>query len=102
MVLLLQSLLVRACAECQQVPQHQPVLRQRRTPPRCKPHGLGNGGVLDDEPVLNEVVDGPTIEEFQHVVRRIPVADHVFEYAAALVRATRPDEPDARETMIIC
>ena len=51
----------------------------------------------DDEPVLNEVVDGPTIEEFQHVVRRIPVADHVFEYAAALVRATRPDEPDAPE-----
>jgi len=49
----------------------------------------------DDEPVLNEVVDGPTIEKFQHVVRRIPVADHVFEYAAALVRATRPDEPDS-------
>jgi len=51
----------------------------------------------DDEPVLNEVVDGPTIEKFQHVVRRIPVADHVFEYAAALVRATRPDEPDSPE-----
>lgn len=49
----------------------------------------------DDEPVLKEVVDGPAIEEFQHVVRRIPVADHVFEYAAELVRATRPDEPDA-------
>ena len=49
----------------------------------------------DDEPVLNEVVDGPSILEFQHVVRRIPVADHVFQYAAALVRATRPDEPDA-------
>jgi MoxR-like ATPase len=51
----------------------------------------------DDEPVLNEVVDGPTIEEFQHVIRRIPVADHILEYAAALVRATRPDEPDAPE-----
>jgi MoxR-like ATPase len=42
-------------------------------------------------------VDGPTILEFQHLVRRIPVADHVFEYAAALVRATRPDQPDAPE-----
>lgn len=52
---------------------------------------------IDDEPVLNEVVDGPSILEFQHVVRRIPVADHVFQYAAALVRATRPDEPDAPE-----
>ena len=51
----------------------------------------------DDEPVLNEVVDGPSILEFQHVVRRIPVADHVFEYAAELVRATRPEEPDAPE-----
>ena len=51
----------------------------------------------DDEPVTREVVDGPTILEFQHVVRRIPVADHVFEYAAALVRATRPDQPDAPE-----
>ncbi|MDG2184764.1 MAG: MoxR family ATPase [Mariniblastus sp.] len=51
----------------------------------------------DDEPVLNEVVDGPSILEFQHVVRRIPVADHVLEYAAELVRATRPDEPDAPE-----
>jgi MoxR-like ATPase len=51
----------------------------------------------DDEPVLNEVVDAASILEFQHVVRRIPVADHVFQYAAALVRATRPDEPDAPE-----
>jgi MoxR-like ATPase len=42
-------------------------------------------------------VDGPSILEFQHLVRRIPVADHVFEYAAALVRATRPDEPTAPE-----
>ena len=49
----------------------------------------------DDEPALKEVVDGPTILEFQHLVRRIPVADHIFEYASALVRATRPDEPDA-------
>ena len=51
----------------------------------------------DDEPVLNEVVDAASILEFQHVVRRIPVADHVFQYALALVRATRPDEPDAPE-----
>ena len=49
----------------------------------------------DDEPVLNEVVDGRAILEFQHVVRRIPVVRHVFLYAAALVRATRPDEPEA-------
>ena len=49
----------------------------------------------DEEPELSEVVNGESIVEFQHVVRRIPVADHVFEYAAALVRATRPDEDDS-------
>ena len=51
----------------------------------------------DEEPELKEVVDAKTIIEFQSLVRRIPVADHVFEYAAALVRATRPDEPDSPE-----
>ena len=49
----------------------------------------------DEEPDLKEVVDGPAILEFQHVVRRVPVADHVMEYATALVRATRPDEPES-------
>jgi len=51
----------------------------------------------DEEPDLKEVVDGPAILEFQHVVRRVPVADHVMEYATALVRATRPDESEAPE-----
>ncbi len=51
----------------------------------------------DEEPDLKEVVDGPSILEFQHVVRRVPVADHVMEYATALVRATRPDESEAPE-----
>ena len=51
----------------------------------------------EEEPKLKEVVDAKTIIEFQRLVRRIPVADHVFEYAAALIRATRPDEPDSPE-----
>ena len=51
----------------------------------------------DDEPETKEVVDAKAIIEFQHVVRRIPVADHIFEYAARLVRATRTDEADAPE-----
>ena len=48
-----------------------------------------------EQPELKKVLDGPTITEFQHLIRRIPVADHVFEYAAALVRATRPDQSEA-------
>lgn len=53
------------------------------------------GVTSDEEPEVKKVVDGPSILEFQHVVRRIPVADSIFEYAAHLVRATRPDEADA-------
>ena len=49
----------------------------------------------DEEPEVKEVVDAAAIIEFQHVVRRIPVSEPVFEYAASLVRATRPDEADA-------
>lgn len=49
----------------------------------------------DSQPELKEVVDSKTIIEFQKLVRRIPVADHIFEYAAALVRSTRPNEPDS-------
>ena len=49
------------------------------------------------EPDLQTVLEGPAILEYQHLVRRIPVADHIFEYAAALVRATRPDEAEAPE-----
>jgi MoxR-like ATPase len=48
-----------------------------------------------EQPELNKVLDGPAIIKFQQLIRRIPVADHVFEYAAALVRATRPDESEA-------
>jgi MoxR-like ATPase len=49
----------------------------------------------DAQPDMQTVLDGPAILEYQHLVRRIPVADHIFEYAAALVRATRPDEAEA-------
>jgi len=51
----------------------------------------------DGEPVLQEVVDAPSILELQRLVRRIPVSEHVHRYAVTLVRATRPDEPDAPE-----
>ncbi len=66
-------------------------------PDRAEELDIMRSVTTDDKPVLKEVVDGPAILEFQHLVRRIPVADHVFEYAASLVRATRPDEPDAPE-----
>jgi len=66
-------------------------------PSRAEELDIMRSVTTDNEPVLNEVVDAAAILEFQHVVRRIPVAEHVFEYAAALVRATRPNEADSPE-----
>ncbi|MDB4537523.1 AAA family ATPase [Akkermansiaceae bacterium] len=64
-------------------------------PDRAEELDIMKSVTTDDVPEVKKVVDGAEIVEFQHVVRRIPVADHVFEYAASLVRATRPDEADA-------
>ncbi len=44
---------------------------------------------------LTSVLTGDDIQRLQDIVRRVPVADHVFEYARDLVRATRPASPDA-------
>jgi MoxR-like ATPase len=47
------------------------------------------------KPELQAILDGKQILRMQEVVRQVVVADHVFAYAADLVRATRPREPDA-------
>ena len=39
---------------------------------------------------LNAVLHKEEILALQNLVRRVPVADHIFNYVAALVRATRP------------
>jgi MoxR-like ATPase len=44
---------------------------------------------------LQAQLDGEQIQRLQGVVRQVVVADHVFEYVADLVRATRPDETNA-------
>jgi len=66
-------------------------------PSRAEELDIMKSVTSDDEPELRQVVDAQTIIKFQHLVRRIPVADHVFEYAASIVRATRPGETDAPE-----
>jgi MoxR-like ATPase len=44
---------------------------------------------------LNAVLSGEQILEAQEVVRRVPVADHVYEHVVKLVRAARPGQPDS-------
>ena len=46
---------------------------------------------------LSKVLTADEVLQLQEVVRRVPVADHVIEYAADLARATRPKSPDAPE-----
>lgn len=48
-----------------------------------------------EEPVLTTALTGRQILALQEVVRKVPVADHVFIYARDLVRATRPDDPES-------
>jgi len=44
---------------------------------------------------IQMVLGGDDIVALQSVVRRVPVADHVFEYAKRIVRASRPGWEDA-------
>lgn len=44
---------------------------------------------------LKPTLSGDDIIKLQDIVRRVPVGDHVFEYAAALTRATRPNEQES-------
>ena len=44
----------------------------------------------DENPVLKPIVSADEINAFQHLIRRIPVANNVIEYAVKLVSKTRP------------
>ncbi len=44
---------------------------------------------------ISAVLAGERILELQHLVRRVPVTDHVIHYTLALVRQTRVSEPGA-------
>jgi MoxR-like ATPase len=48
-----------------------------------------------DHTPLNAVIDADQAIALQRMVRDVPVADVVLQYAARIVRATRPDEKDA-------
>ena len=54
--------------------------------------------VTSAEPAeLSPVLTAEEILRLQELVRRIPVADHMIEYAKTLARLTRPREPEAPE-----
>lgn len=52
----------------------------------------------DDEfATVNSLFTAQEIIDFQHLIRRIPVADNVIEYAVSLVGKTRPDSEAAAD-----
>lgn len=51
----------------------------------------------DHKPQVNPLFTAQEIIDFQNVIRKIPVADNVIEYAVTLVSKTRPDNALATE-----
>jgi MoxR-like ATPase len=50
------------------------------------------GAAMSD---LESILTGDAVSKFQALVRRVPVPDHIYEFAVDLVRRTRPDSEDA-------
>jgi MoxR-like ATPase len=44
---------------------------------------------------ISKVLHGQDILTLQQIVRKVPVADHVFQYAKRISRMTRPNTPEA-------
>jgi MoxR-like ATPase len=51
----------------------------------------------DHKPTVNPLFTSREIIDFQNVIRRIPVADNVIEYAVKMVSKTRPKTANASE-----
>ncbi|MBI2807031.1 MAG: MoxR family ATPase [Planctomycetes bacterium] len=54
-------------------------------------------GTSDVQQSVSKVLHGEDIIKLQHIVRRVPVADHVFQYAKRITRLSRPGTPEAAD-----
>ncbi len=52
-------------------------------------------GAIREE--IDSVLTGQEVIDYQELVRRIPVPDHIYDYAVKIVRKTRPNSDDAPE-----
>ena len=48
-------------------------------------------------PSLNTVLSGEDVGRFQELVRRVPVPDHIYEFAVDLTRRSRPNSDESPE-----
>tara|TARA_R110000796_G_scaffold118864_1_gene232691 strand:+ start:44731 stop:45696 length:966 start_codon:yes stop_codon:yes gene_type:complete len=53
------------------------------------------GTTTDEQKIVNKVLGAEEVLAYQHLVRRVPVADNVVEYAVNLVHKTRVDSERA-------
>ncbi|KYG76214.1 MoxR-like ATPase [Roseivirga ehrenbergii] len=53
------------------------------------------GTTTDEQKIVNKVLGAEEVLAYQHLVRRVPVADNVIEYAVNLVHKTRFDSERA-------
>jgi len=64
-------------------------------PTRAEEREIVRSTTYDADVQLAEVLTGPDILALQALVRKVPVPDHVIDYALNLVRATRPADESA-------
>ncbi len=60
-----------------------------------KPHEeleIAKATTADVDFTVSKVLTGPEIIQLQHIVRKLPVSDHVGMYAVNLARSTRPED----------
>jgi MoxR-like ATPase len=60
-------------------------------PTAAEEHRILASTTTDDEPVISAVATAADIEAARHLVRDVPAASNVIDYALRIVRATRPE-----------
>jgi MoxR-like ATPase len=54
-------------------------------------------GTADVQTAVSKILHGDDILQLQHIVRRVPVADHIFAYAKRITRMSRPGTAEATD-----
>ena len=60
-------------------------------PTRNEEIAIAKHTTIGTQPKLKKIITGKKLKEFQQLVERVPVPDHVHELAVDLVRRTRPN-----------
>ena len=70
-------------------------LIQMDYPTRNEEIAIAKHTTIGSMPNLKKIISGKKLKEFQQLVERVPVPDHVHELAVDLVRRTRPNSDES-------